>query len=118
MRVPKNNPGGIAWRASPKTERLVDKAYRKSAQGRVCMVEGCHDCETVVLAHIATAGNSGMGIKPPDSDSVFLCAEHHSAMDLFPGQRAEWILANLYLPARRMSYRAWDNAQQFAKGRS
>lgn len=94
--------------ANPKPPKPIrDAAYRKSAQGRVCMVEGCHDHETVVLCHIATASNSGMGMKPPDDESVFMCAEHHAAMDLFPGQRAEWILANLYLPIRRAAYEIW-----------
>lgn len=99
---------------NPKTERLRDPAYRKSAQGRQCDVPGCHDTETVVLAHISIAGNSGMGIKPPDDESLFLCAKHH---DEFDGRRDyedartrdghRWIVRNIVIPQRRAAYRKW-----------
>lgn len=92
--------------ACPKTVRIDDPAYRRSARTRNCAVLDCYG-DGVVLAHIATVGNSGMGMKPGDNESDFLCHFHHAEMDQFPGLRAEWIVENLYLPQRRGAYQRW-----------
>ena len=96
-----------------KPERIRDPAYRKSAKGRVCDVPGCHDTETVVLAHIRMPENCGMGLKPDDCDSLFLCHIHHDEMDRRRGtidetmSRDAWIVRNIVLPQRREKYRLW-----------
>ena len=92
--------------ACPKTIRVDDPAYRRSARGRNCAVHDCYG-EGVVLAHIATVSNSGMGMKSSDDESDFLCFEHHREMDQFLGLRAEWIVEKLYLPGRRGAYQRW-----------
>lgn len=101
-----------------KTERLVDKAYRKSAQHRHCMVrhpetgDYCNG-EGVVLAHIRMAGNCGVGLKPPDDCSLFLCQMHHDEMDGRAGRQrtlaatALWLVRNIYIPERKAAYRAY-----------
>jgi len=41
-----------------------------------CCVPGCN--ETSVQAHhVRNAANSGIGLKPPDSETVPLCPMHH-----------------------------------------
>ncbi len=82
--------------------RLKDDRYRLSAHGRACMVCGRRD-GSVVLAHIATKTNSGMGRKPDDSDSLWLCAKHHNEFDTSTN-RAEWLVDNILLPLRRLAY--------------
>jgi hypothetical protein len=87
--------------------RLDDPAYRRSANGRACMV--CGSCEpgTVVLAHINLIENgAGRNRKADDCDSVWLCAEHHRDMDTDP-DRCRWLVINLLLPARRRAYLKW-----------
>ena len=100
-----------------KPARLRDEAYRRSAQGRMCDVPGCHDTETVVLAHIRTLNNSGTGLKPPDDESLFLCHRHHDELDgrarrgmHYPGEaedRYRWLVQNILIPLRRESYQLW-----------
>lgn len=90
-----------------KPTRIRDKKYRESARHRNCAVLDCYGT-SVVLAHIATVNNSGMGTKPGDDESDFLCFDHHREMDQFPGLRAEWIVENLYLPRRRAAWQKWD----------
>ena len=90
---------------------LVDKAYRRSAQGRMCDVPGCYDMETVVLCHIRLPENSGTGLKPPDDASLFLCGKHHDEMDgrgqARPEDRCLWIVRNIVIPLRRENYQGW-----------
>lgn len=99
-----------------KPGRLVDHAYRKSAQGRECDVPGCHDQETVVLAHIRLPENCGTGLKPPDDESLFLCRTHHDELDRRVGgislaadcmSAALWIVRNIVIPLRKENYRLW-----------
>lgn len=97
-----------------KPARLRDEAYRRSAQSRMCDVPGCHDMETVVLAHIRLPENSGTGLKPPDDESLFLCHRHHDEFDWRHNDfrqgyvgGALWIVRNIVIPLRRENYRLW-----------
>lgn len=93
--------------------RLRDPAYCRSANGRRCQVEGCHDHETTVLAHIRL-NNAGTGLKPPDDESLFLCAKHHFEFDGACGRSAwgmRWLVNNILLPQRRAAYRLWRQRQ-------
>lgn len=88
--------------------RLVDHAYRKSAQDRRCAVPGCQG-GGVVLAHIRTGHEAGVGQKPSDDASDFLCYGHHMQQEANPGP--EWWIEFVYKPMRRAAYRAWCLAQ-------
>ncbi len=100
--------------------RLRDPAYRKSANGRRCQVEDCHDHETTVLAHIRL-NNAGTGLKPPDDESVFLCSNHPNEFDTITQQAwlghdasrwsMEWLVRHILLPQRRTAYRQWKQRQ-------
>lgn len=98
-----------------KQKRLVDRAYRDSARNRHCAVRhpetGDYCNQPPVLAHIVTTSNSGMGIKPPDDESLFLCTQHHDEMD---GRRtrgywsaADWREEKVYIPERKAAYRKY-----------
>lgn len=105
-----------------KPERLVDKAYRRSAQHRHCAVrhpETGDYCsgDGVVLAHVRTLNNAGTGLKPPDDESLFLCGKHHDEFDgrarrgmHYPGEaedRYRWLVQNIVIPERKQAYRAY-----------
>lgn len=98
-----------------KTKRIVDKAYRRSAQHRHCMVRhpdtGDYCTGTgVVLCHIRIAGNAGTGMKPSDDESLFLCSRHHDEMDdriVSELGRNLWLVRNVYIPERKAAYRAY-----------
>lgn len=89
---------------NPKTDRVRDEKYRKSAREQPCMV--CGSMGTTVLAHINIAGNFGMGLKAGDDESLFLCHEHHTDLDT-SSNRAEWLVRFVLLPDRRRAYRLW-----------
>jgi hypothetical protein len=92
-----------------KTPRLKDKAYRDSAPDHDCLACGHPGADgSVVLAHIATVNNSGMGLKPGDDESLFLCSRCHSALDTSP-DRAGWLVAHVLIPMRREAYRGWQS---------
>lgn len=98
----------------PKSPPLRDPAYRRSAQGRMCDVPGCEAMGIegrVVLAHIRLPENSGIGMKPPDSHSLFLCQTHHDQLDgrgdAWPLDRCMWIVRNIVLPLREENHRLW-----------
>ncbi len=58
---------------------------RKYAKGKPCMMRLSgicnYDSDTVVLAHVSRAGNSGMGMKPPDTCAVWACSACHDVID-------------------------------------
>ncbi len=88
--------------------RIVDKAYRQSARDRACEV--CGSFGTTVLAHIAITGNSGVGLKPSDDHSLFLCGPCHAGLDTDP-DRCEWLVQKVLLPIRESAYREWKNGR-------
>lgn len=102
--------------ANPKPPKPIrDAAYRKSAQYRWCLAcdpdrlgdDKCYQVPMdVVLAHIRIAGNCGMGLKPPDDESLFLCYRHHTEFDGSP-DRNDWLVRNILIPQRRAAYRKW-----------
>lgn len=57
--------------------------YRKEARGRECQIRLAGVCngnsETVVLAHYRM--NSGIGIKPNDTQGAWSCSSCHDAVD-------------------------------------
>ena len=94
----------------PKRKPLRDKLYRKRAKRMPCRKPGClahGENGDVVLAHIATVNNSGMGMKPGDDESFYLCSKHHAEMDQFPGLRAEWIVMEIVIPEEQGRYQRW-----------
>lgn len=97
---------------------LVDKAYRRSARNRHCMVRhpetGDYCNGPPVLAHIVTVSNSGTGMKPPDDESLFLCHDHHAEFDgrkKLAGFMAgyQWLVRNVFIPERKAAYRKWKS---------
>lgn len=50
--------------------------HRRFVRSHCCCVPGCLASE-VQFAHIRTAANAGMGLKPHDSHGVPLCFNHH-----------------------------------------
>ena len=61
------------------------KKLRDSARGEDCTLQIHPYCngnpETVVLCHLSTPNNSGMGIKPPDWFAVYACSDCHDIID-------------------------------------
>lgn len=92
--------------ACPKTPRVVDKAYRKRAAHMPCRACGLPaGTGRVVLAHVRL-GNAGMGLKPPDSDALYLCGICHRNFDL-GDDRCKWLVVNILLPILRREFQAW-----------
>ena len=61
MRADRRNPKHLAWlRTLP------------------CIVPDCQTGTPVQSHHIRSAGNSGVGLKPPDTSTIPVCAYHHS----------------------------------------
>ena len=92
----------------PKNKPLRDMAYRRHAREVMCDVPGCYvhgETGEVVLAHIRL-GNAGMGIKPPDDESLWLCSEHHRNFDTSP-DRCRWIVEMIVIPLRKGNYLRW-----------
>jgi len=94
-------------------KRVKDDRYRDSAKDRPCDV--CRSEGTTVLAHIAIPGNSGMGTKPSDDESLFLCGVCHDQMDgrTLPARdqhkaRAVWIIRNYLFPRLRARRLKWE----------
>lgn len=99
-------------------ERVVDKAYRRSASGRPCDILGCRaDPATVVAAHfrITLPGFPGAGgRKPHDGLDGFLCHGHHDQLDgrEMLSDQAAADLKNLWLAGLLMErYAAWKKRQ-------
>lgn len=86
--------------------RVVDKAWRQSARNRACDVCGADD-GTIVLAHLATATNSGMGLKPHDAEGLFLSGPCHYALDT-SYDRSAWIVDNYVIPQMHKRWREWN----------
>jgi hypothetical protein len=53
--------------------------HRKFIESQPCVVPGCS--RPSVCAHLRTAGNSGIGLKPHDQFTVPLCDTHHKELD-------------------------------------
>ena len=66
-RIPKPAKRSSRWRSA---------AHMNFVRGHECCVPGCGG-RPIEVAHIRTAANSGMGIKPNDAFTVSLCTEHH-----------------------------------------
>ena len=62
---------------------MKSKKLRNSARGQDCQVRIPGICnfnpETTVLAHVGS--NSGMGMKPDDTEAAFCCSACHDAID-------------------------------------
>lgn len=58
----------------PKEERIVDPAYRRSAQDHSC--ENC-GAPNAMGAHPRTGGTGGTSAKPSDDLLIFLCDDCH-----------------------------------------
>lgn len=58
-----------------KTKRVWHK-HREFVRRLGCCVPDCENTN-IEFAHIRTAANSGIGIKPPDWFGVGLCQKHH-----------------------------------------
>ena len=50
--------------------------HRKFVRSHGCCVPGC-DRAPIEFAHIRSAANSGVAVKPHDAFGISLCAEHH-----------------------------------------
>lgn len=91
-----------------KQPRVRDPAYRKRAKHMPCRACGLPaGTGRVVLAHVRL-GNAGMGLKPPDSDALYLCDVCHRNFDASP-KRGEWLVVNVLLPILRREYEAWES---------
>lgn len=109
---------GTDMAANLKVPRIVDKAYRRSAQHRHCAVrhpetgDYCNG-EGVVCAHISMPENRGERLKAPDDESLWLCTKHHDEFDGRgrglggPIGGALWLVRNVYIPERKAAYRAY-----------
>jgi len=74
-------------RLPPKRERLhsgiergpqrVFPRHRAWVRRHGCCVPGCQGMP-IEFAHLRTAANSGVGLKPPDWCGISLCMAHHS----------------------------------------
>lgn len=98
--------------SKPVTQRqptFRDLGYRKSARGRVCDVEGCSATETVVLAHMRVGNEGGMGLKPDDRLSAFLCVTHHQQQESARGY--DWWAENILKVLMRERYEIWRREQ-------
>lgn len=70
-------------RDEPAPARRTKRAtnLRRAARGQPCLMRVAGVCidrpphETTVLAHFRWLGNCGTGIKPPDTQAAFACAE-------------------------------------------
>lgn len=66
----------------PKRERKsvhkagLYQAHRKWVRSHCCSIPGCFG-GPIEFAHLRTAANSGMGMKPPDWYGISLCERHH-----------------------------------------
>jgi len=69
----------------PNNRTTINADLRKAAKGKECTVRlpvACnYDVSTTVLAHIALAGNSGVGMKPCDLSAVRACSGCHDVID-------------------------------------
>lgn len=62
-------------RVADSNERVF-QTHRAFVRGHDCSVLGCK-AGPIEFAHLRTAANSGMGLKPPDWFGVSLCQDHH-----------------------------------------
>lgn len=56
--------------------RRVFQTHRAFVRRHACSIRGCDD-GPIEFAHLRTAANSGMGLKPPDWEAISLCRMHH-----------------------------------------
>ncbi len=54
----------------------IFQRHRKFVRSHSCCVPGCAGLP-IEFAHVRSAANSGVGLKPHDSAGVALCAIHH-----------------------------------------
>lgn len=59
-----------------KQNRIKDKAYLQSANGRACLI--CGSRNTTVAHHLRSSELAGTGCKAGDNQVLFLCANHHN----------------------------------------
>ena len=50
--------------------------HEKWVRGHACSVPGCDD-GPIELAHVRSAANAGIGLRPHSTFTVSLCTEHH-----------------------------------------
>ncbi len=67
-------------RAKPKRDsNRVFPTHRAFVRGHHCTIPGCEaPAERIEFAHLRTAANSGVGLKPPDWFGIPLCQTHHA----------------------------------------
>lgn len=74
---------------------------REAARGQTCVVPGCGDTETVVLAHYFGVRRhdygGGMGRKGSDLIAAHLCGRHHLEMDQLSRDKSQ----------------KWEHSEQF-----
>ncbi|HZT90357.1 MAG TPA: hypothetical protein VFA12_20620 [Stellaceae bacterium] len=56
--------------------RRVYPTHRAFVRGHHCSIRGCQG-GPIEFAHLRTAANSGMGLKPTDAFGISLCRAHH-----------------------------------------
>lgn len=59
-----------------KAPQRVFQTHRQFVRRHRCSIKGCED-GPIEFAHLRTAANSGMGLKPPDWEGISLCRSHH-----------------------------------------
>ncbi len=57
-------------------ERRIFPTHRAFVRRHACSIKGC-DRQPIEFAHLRTAANSGVGLKPGDEFGISLCREHH-----------------------------------------
>ncbi len=62
--------------AIPRAPQRIWLRHRKFVRSHCCCVPGCQAAE-VQFAHVRSANNSGVGLKPHDCFGVPLCFNHH-----------------------------------------
>ena len=63
---------------------------------------------TTVAAHVRAGHEGGVGLKPSDDLTVFLCFQCHMEQESQPG--AEWWFENIFKPWLKERYLRWANA--------
>ena len=57
--------------------RRIFERHRRWVRGHACSIPGCIGTP-IEFAHLRTAANSGMGLKPSDAFGISLCRTHHA----------------------------------------
>ncbi|PWC54405.1 hypothetical protein TSA6c_00315 [Azospirillum sp. TSA6c] len=96
-------------------ERIRDRAYLDSSNGRACECCGQLWNGAVVAAHVSIEQSAGMGLKASDDLTLDLCHDCHSSFDTDPRGHAVWIAENIVMKWLRHRYRAWCRGGERAR---